>query len=210
MVFRLDLANRGGIVKRSTAMHMEELVRMFSWDTRVAVAAIDDWIDNYGTSNCKTSASTQRCALAELLVRDRVIGEQRRLASDIDAEDVVNHFHIPERQEEVACAINEFTRAWDCGEISAVEFRRMLGVAYGLTLDEAKGLRQGQLLNCWRLDGKGECLNADGTPMRFKVTSVKTWKRTPERVEIRVQRGLYEHYTFDQTELGRLRVGGGY
>jgi hypothetical protein len=39
--------------------------------------------------------------------------------------------------------------------------------------------------------------NSDGTPARFKVTSVKTWKRDTQRIEIKVQRGLYEHYCWD-------------
>jgi hypothetical protein len=36
--------------------------------------------------------------------------------------------------------------------------------------------------------------NADGTPARFKINGrVKRWKRTPDRVEIPIKRGLWEY-----------------
>jgi len=37
--------------------------------------------------------------------------------------------------------------------------------------------------------------NADGTPCRFKVTSVKRWKKDPSRFQIGLKRGLYEFST---------------
>ena len=40
--------------------------------------------------------------------------------------------------------------------------------------------------------------NADKTLMRFKVTSVKTWKRTPEKVLIKANRGPFEFYTLNE------------
>ena len=43
--------------------------------------------------------------------------------------------------------------------------------------------------------------NADGTPMRAKVTSVKTWKRDLTRIEVRVKHGLYDYAMFDENEL---------
>ena len=46
--------------------------------------------------------------------------------------------------------------------------------------------------------------NADGTAQRFKVTSVKTWKRSPQRVEVRLKRGLYQYETCDETGLHLL------
>lgn len=35
--------------------------------------------------------------------------------------------------------------------------------------------------------------NADLSPMRFKVTSVKTWKRRPNNFELRLTHGRYDH-----------------
>lgn len=79
--------------------------------------------------------------------------------------------------------------------------------SFGISLDDAKGLRQGTILNCLSFRRETDIIvNADGTPARLKVTSVKTWKRSPERVEIRVSRGLYEHYTLDASDLHRLHV----
>lgn len=62
-----------------------------------------------------------------------------------------------------------------------------------VTFEEAKKLKRGTILN-----HSNASPNADGTPARFKVTSVKTWKRDPGRIQIRVQRGLHEHYTWTE------------
>ena len=62
-----------------------------------------------------------------------------------------------------------------------------------LTLEQAKELIPGTILN--RSDASK---NADGTPARFKVTSVYTRKCDPGRIRIRVKRGLREHYTWDK------------
>ena len=43
--------------------------------------------------------------------------------------------------------------------------------------------------------------NSDGTAQRFKVTSIKTWKRAPKRVEVRVKRGTYEFHRLDLDDL---------
>jgi len=68
-----------------------------------------------------------------------------------------------------------------------------------MTLTEAKNLRRGQTV--YHTSKK----NANGkTAMRAKVTSVKTWKRTPERVVIGVKRGLYEYAKFNELELDQL------
>ena len=69
-----------------------------------------------------------------------------------------------------------------------------------MTLPEAKQLRQGQTV--YHATKK----NADGSPMRAKVTSVKTWKRSPERVVVSVKRGLYEYAKFDEQEIEVLTV----
>ena len=51
--------------------------------------------------------------------------------------------------------------------------------------------------------------NADGTPIRAKVTSVKTWKTRPNEVEIRVKRGMYEYATFSEIDLDQIEIGYG-
>lgn len=35
--------------------------------------------------------------------------------------------------------------------------------------------------------------NSDGTPQRWKVTSIKTWKTRPTEFVLGVSRGLYQH-----------------
>ncbi len=79
---------------------------------------------------------------------------------------------------------------------------------YGLSITDMKNLRSGQILNCLGFGSESDAIivNADGTPARLKVTSVKTWKRTPDRVEVKVQRGLYEHYTFEADDRHRLKI----
>jgi len=52
---------------------------------------------------------------------------------------------------------------------------------------------QGQILHYM---GKS---NADGTPQRWKVTSVKLWKRDPNRFRLGLKFGLYSHETVDET-----------
>lgn len=64
-----------------------------------------------------------------------------------------------------------------------------------MNLQQAKNLKQGQLV--YHLSKK----NSDGTPMRAKVTSVKTWKRSPDRVEVGLKHGLYDYAKFDEIEI---------
>ena len=55
-----------------------------------------------------------------------------------------------------------------------------------ITLDQAKNLNYGQILH--HTINK----NADATPQRWRVNGkVKTWKRSPERVQVPVKYGLY-------------------
>ena len=57
-----------------------------------------------------------------------------------------------------------------------------------LTLDQAKSLTHGQII--YHVAAR----NADGTPQRWRVSGkVKTWKRSPERVEVPLKHGLYWH-----------------
>jgi len=39
--------------------------------------------------------------------------------------------------------------------------------------------------------------NSDGTPQRFKITSLKTWKKDRMRVRIGLKRGLYQNESID-------------
>ena len=72
-----------------------------------------------------------------------------------------------------------------------------------MTLTEAKTLKTGDYIHHTTKK------NADGTPMRAKVTSIKTWKRSPERVEVRCKHGLYDYATFNESELNQINIGDG-
>ena len=72
-----------------------------------------------------------------------------------------------------------------------------------MTLTEAKALKAGDYIH------HATKKNADGTPMRAKVTSIKTWKRSPDRIEVRCKRGLYDYATFTEHELDQIAVGYG-
>lgn len=43
--------------------------------------------------------------------------------------------------------------------------------------------------------------NADGTPQRWKVTSIKTWKTRPTEISIGLKRGLKEYAKINQNQL---------
>lgn len=44
--------------------------------------------------------------------------------------------------------------------------------------------------------------NADGTPQRWRVNgAVKTWKRSPERVQVPLKHGLYDYDYLTEDEL---------
>ena len=65
-----------------------------------------------------------------------------------------------------------------------------------ITLDQAKSLGYGDTIYSKYYN------NADGTPQRFKVNGqVKVWKRTPNRVQVPLKRGLYEFGYLDESEL---------
>lgn len=72
-----------------------------------------------------------------------------------------------------------------------------------MKLEEAKQLKPGDYIHA------PHKFNADGTPMRARVTSVKTWKRSPGRIEIRYKRGLYEYGLFTESELNQIEKGDG-
>lgn len=72
-----------------------------------------------------------------------------------------------------------------------------------MTLEQAKNLVSGEHVH--HVSKK----NADGTPIRARITSVKTWKRSPHRVEVRVKHGLYDYATFSEYELDQINPGYG-
>ena len=72
-----------------------------------------------------------------------------------------------------------------------------------MNLQEAKQLKQGDYIH--HVSKK----NSDGSPMRARVTSIKTWKRSPECVEVRYKRGLYEYGAFNERELDQIEKGEG-
>lgn len=72
-----------------------------------------------------------------------------------------------------------------------------------MTVEQAKALTSGDMVH--HVTKK----NADGTPMRARVTSVKTWKRSPERVQVNVKHGLYDYASFNEWELDQLAIGDG-
>jgi len=67
-----------------------------------------------------------------------------------------------------------------------------------MNLAEAKHLRTGQYIY------SKTKRNSDGTAMRARVTSVKTWKTRPLEVEVHYKRGMYEYGTFKASELGEI------
>lgn len=57
-----------------------------------------------------------------------------------------------------------------------------------LTVEEAKKLKKGTKVNL--MSGKDFVRKSDGSRLTYKVTSVKTWKRQPEKVEVVIHYGL--------------------
>jgi hypothetical protein len=65
-----------------------------------------------------------------------------------------------------------------------------------ITLEQAKGLSYGTTLY------HALHRNADGSPQRWRVSGkVKTWVRSPHRVEIPVKHGLYDFDRLTESEL---------
>ena len=73
----------------------------------------------------------------------------------------------------------------------------------GITLEQAKAIRRGAILNHSRARP-----NADGTPARYKVSSVKTWKTRPTQVRITAHYGIHASgwYTFTEEDLEHLTI----
>jgi len=72
-----------------------------------------------------------------------------------------------------------------------------------ITLEQAKRLRNGTMLSV-SVGGK-MIANADGTPRCYRVTGIRVWKRSPERVEIHLKKDT-ENHLYDEQFLDRLSV----
>ena len=73
-----------------------------------------------------------------------------------------------------------------------------------VTLNQAKNLKAGDIIHHRRL------VNSDGTPQRYKVTSVHTWKTRPLDIEIRVKRGMYQYERIHNAEIYDFNLGDGF
>jgi hypothetical protein len=69
-----------------------------------------------------------------------------------------------------------------------------------MNVSEAKGLHVGAAVHLH------DRFNADGTPMRARVTSVKTWKTRPEEVEVHVKHGMYDFAVFMAPDVERIHA----
>jgi hypothetical protein len=70
-----------------------------------------------------------------------------------------------------------------------------------MTIEEAKNLKSGDIIH--HVSKK----NADGTPMRAQVTSIKTWKTRPDDILVSVKHGLYDYAKFNQNQLDQIDIG---
>ncbi len=48
--------------------------------------------------------------------------------------------------------------------------------------------------------------NADGTPMRARVTSIQTWITRPTEINVKVKHGLYDYATFFHGDIDLIEV----
>jgi len=44
------------------------------------------------------------------------------------------------------------------------------------------------------------CVNADGTARRYRITSIKTWKRDQNRIRIGLKHGLYNTFAIESLD----------
>lgn len=82
--------------------------------------------------------------------------------------------------------------------LERIESAKRASVSPPLTVLQAKQLRIGQTL--YHTTKR----NADGTAMRARVTSVKTWKTRPNEVLIGVKHGLYDYAKFSESDIDQL------
>jgi len=72
-----------------------------------------------------------------------------------------------------------------------------------MTIDQARSLKKGDIIHHLSLK------NADGSPMRAKVTSVIQFKRQPGRIDVHVKHGMYDFAIFDETTIDSIQPGDG-
>ena len=65
-----------------------------------------------------------------------------------------------------------------------------------LTLGQARNLRAGRT-TIYSIDDR----NSDGSAQRFKVLSVKTWKRDTSKILVTLKRGLREFVKINEDQL---------
>lgn len=71
----------------------------------------------------------------------------------------------------------------------------------GITLDQAKALRPGQVLH------HTVHRNANGAPQKWRVSGQpKVWVRSPQRVRVPVKHGLYVHDYITETTLDMVSI----
>jgi len=71
----------------------------------------------------------------------------------------------------------------------------VLNLVESLTLGQARSLTAGKTV--YAISER----NSDGTAQRFKVLSVKTWKRDSSRIEVSLKRGLKQFLRIDESSL---------
>ena len=72
-----------------------------------------------------------------------------------------------------------------------------------MTLAQAKELNAGDYVH------HTSKKNADGSPMRARITSIKTWKTRPNEIMVSVKHGMYDYARFNENELDQLEPGYG-
>jgi len=71
----------------------------------------------------------------------------------------------------------------------------------GITLEQAKGLKHGQILH------HVDHTNKDGSPQRWKVNGKpKVWKTMPEKVKIPLKHGLYNFDYLTEDYLDKVNI----
>jgi hypothetical protein len=66
-----------------------------------------------------------------------------------------------------------------------------------ITFEEAKNLCQNR---------RYPIIDKNGNWAEVKITSVKTWKRDPERLEVHCQYGLYEYFTLNENNYNEILI----
>ena len=67
-----------------------------------------------------------------------------------------------------------------------------------MTLDEVKALKYGDHVDCLDNHGRVRTIKING--------KVRRWKRQPDKVEVPCKYGLYEYFTLDNNNIGKLIV----